>query len=381
MRAILAEGDQGRQGRDQRACAADIDAKQQRGIVGGELREQDCRGHVTDDLAGKHREHQRVFLQKSAHQIANSRNARHVARKDKEAEERAQQTVIHLTECFAIQEKQRNGNDDQTDPVRNDAEDHDQRKCEQHKVDDRAPCGQAFTPLFGHFQLGAGQEQTAQRDQCDGCYERDEHDAHKLARGDVEKAVQIQILRISKGGEHAAKVCGNVLHNEHERHVLLHARKAQHEVAKRQKGQKCHVVADEHRADKGHVHQRQHRHAQRARALHDLAREHREKANILERTHHSQGTEQTRQRAQVKIPDVCSVRRHDDSRDGSTCGSDQQHRVLLSKCADLAQRVLWMCNKTRKRSLLNHNKFLSPCKIPQREKLYYRATGMSRVFC
>ena len=114
--------------------------------------------------------------------------------------------------------------------------------------------------------------------------------------------------------------------------------------------------------------------------MHDLARQHREKAYIFKRTHHSQRAEQAGQRFQVKIPEVRRVRRNDAGGHDRTRSSDQQHRVLLAECTDLAQRVLWMCNKPRKRSLLNHNKILSPGKFSQREKLYYTVYAFVKRF-
>ena len=56
-----AERDQAGQGRDQRAASADVHAHQQRRVILGEMGQQDCAGHVADELAGQGAEDQGVL--------------------------------------------------------------------------------------------------------------------------------------------------------------------------------------------------------------------------------------------------------------------------------------------------------------------------------
>jgi len=73
----------------------------------------------------------------------------------------------------------------------------------------------------------------------------------ELARRDMEIGIQIQILRIAEGGEHTAQICRDVLQHEQICHIFFLLRYRQSEIAQRQKGNQCHVVGNDHRADEG----------------------------------------------------------------------------------------------------------------------------------
>lgn len=66
-------------------------------------------------------------------------------------------------------------------------------------------------------------------------------------------------MRIAEGREHAAEVRRYILHDERENHILFFLRFREYEIAKGQKGQERHIVGDQHRAEKGDVHERKHR--------------------------------------------------------------------------------------------------------------------------
>ncbi len=63
-------------------------------------------------------------------------------------------------------------------------------------------------------------------------------------------------MRIAEGREHSAEVCRNILHDERENHVFFFLRVRQNEIAEGKKGQESHVVGNQHRAEKGDVHER-----------------------------------------------------------------------------------------------------------------------------
>ena len=100
-------------------------------------------------------------------------------------------------------------------------------------------------------------------------------------------------MRIAEGGEHTAEVGGDVLHDKGERHVLLLTCGCQNEEAERQKGEERHVVRNQHRADKGNVHKREHAHPRVFEKLHTLAREQIKETDVFERTHHSKHAKKT----------------------------------------------------------------------------------------
>ena len=58
----------------------------------------------------------------------------------------------------------------------------------------------------------------------------------KLPRGYVKACIEIQILRITEGGQHTAQVCRESLHNKRKRKILLLTRCAENEVTERQEG-------------------------------------------------------------------------------------------------------------------------------------------------
>lgn len=66
-------------------------------------------------------------------------------------------------------------------------------------------------------------------------------------------------MRIAEGCQHSAEVRRDILHNERENHIFIFLRIRQNEIAEGQKGQKRHIVGNQHRADKGDIHERQNR--------------------------------------------------------------------------------------------------------------------------
>lgn len=121
------------------------------------------------------------------------------------------------------------------------------------------------------------------------------------------------------------------MQDEDVRHVLFLLGRRQREVAERQKGDERHVVGDQHRADEGDVDERQRERAQIARHGDDLARKDREKLDVAQRRHHRQRQKQAGEGAQVKIAEVCRVRRHKTGADCRRQYCHAQHRVAFAE--------------------------------------------------
>ena len=125
MGGIFPEGDQACQGGDEGTGTADVHAQEEGGVIGGELGQEDGRGHVTDDLAGQDADKQGILSHQGRKQLADGGDACHVTGKDKEAEEGSKECVIHLSECLSVKEKKRERDQNQSELIGDQTEDDD----------------------------------------------------------------------------------------------------------------------------------------------------------------------------------------------------------------------------------------------------------------
>ena len=121
------------------------------------------------------------------------------------------------------------------------------------------------------------------------------------------------------------------MQDEDVRHVLFLLGSRQRKVAERQKGDERHVVGNQHRTDEGDVDERQCERAQIARHGDDLARKNREEFDVAQRRHHRQRQKQAGEGAQVKIAEVCRVRRHKAGADCCRQNRHAQHDVAFAE--------------------------------------------------
>ena len=108
---IFPKRDETGERRDERTRTADIDAEQKTAIVGRKAGEQNGGRNVADDLTGERADHERVLFEQGTQKSANRFHARKVACKNEEANERKEQSVVHLRERATIQKQQDDGND------------------------------------------------------------------------------------------------------------------------------------------------------------------------------------------------------------------------------------------------------------------------------
>jgi hypothetical protein len=144
-------------------------------------------------------------------------------------------------------------------------------------------------------------------------------------------------LRIAERGEHTAKVCCNILHDKHKRHVFLLTGRGEHKITERQKGQKRHVVADEHGTDKGDVDQSEDGNAQIPGTFHNLASQNGKEFDVFECTYDRQRAKQTCQRFPIKVIGVCAVGRDDERGDDGGGNCHAQNDVPLDPMQQLQQ--------------------------------------------
>ena len=110
MANILAQGDKTCKGWNERADTADVDADKQLSVVTCKLWEQNCAWHVTDNLTGKGRENERVFLQKEAEKVLYRIYPCHISRKNEEENEGEEQRIVNLGKRASVHKNQHKRN-------------------------------------------------------------------------------------------------------------------------------------------------------------------------------------------------------------------------------------------------------------------------------
>ncbi len=138
-------------------------------------------------------------------------------------------------------------------------------------------------------------------------------------------------MRVAERGKHTAQVRRNILHNESECHILFLARGRQNEKAERQKGEKCHIVGNEHRTDKGYVSERKHASARVLESLDDFLRQEKEETDIFKGANDGKDTEKAGERFPVEIIKVLGVWRHNKCCNSRGENGDEEHSVLFDK--------------------------------------------------
>ena len=121
----------------------------------------------------------------------------------------------------------------------------------------------------------------------------------------------------------------------------------QYDVAKREKGEQCHIVRNEHGADERDVHKGKDRTAQIFRHRDDPAGDTGEKADMAERADHRQCAEEAGQRARIEITEIGLIRRHENGGGYSENGGDAEHGVLLHEGGEPLGESDGFCRDTR----------------------------------
>ena len=323
MLGVLVEGDQAGQGSDQAAYAADVHAHQQIRIVAGELRQQNGGRHIADKLAGEDGEQQGTLAHQVGEEAAHRINPCHIAGKNEEEHKGQKQGIVYHLQSLAIRKQQNQGNHNQADPVGDTPENDSDRQCKQGKIQRRSADWQGNGFIFDFQRLCLYEEETAECDKGDGQQKRRCHDAHELQVGDLKFGIEVQVLGIAEGGEHAAQVRGDVLHDKGKGHVLLLSGGGEHEVSQGQEGQQCHVVGNEHGANEGDVDQCQNAEPGIAEALNDFLSQNVEEADVLQGTDYSQNAEQAGQGLEIEIAQIGAVNGNDGGCD--QCGDESNH--------------------------------------------------------
>ena len=140
-------------------------------------------------------------------------------------------------------------------------------------------------------------------------------------------------MRVAERGEHPAEVRRDILHDERENHVFFFLRVRQNEIAEGQKGQERHVVGDQHRADKGYVHERQNRASCRLENFNRPFREEVEEVYVFEGTDDGKRRQKTGKRVEIEISQILLVGRNDKARYDCEQQCNQHNDILSGKPA------------------------------------------------
>ena len=162
----------------------------------------------------------------------------------------------------------------------------------------------------------------------------------KFPRRYLKLRIEVQVLRISEWRQHTTEVGSDVLHDEREGHVFFLPALGQDKIAERKKGQKRHVVGNEHGADKRNADEGQHSGAHGAEAQDDAARQNGEKPDVFQRTDDAEGAEQAGERFQIKVGKIGAVRRDEKGRDHCGKQGNAEDRVLADKRTATAQNMV-----------------------------------------
>lgn len=116
---VLPVGDQARKGGNKRTHTADIHANQQALVVIRKLGQQDRRGHIADDLAGKGAKEQGVLFKQGRKQLPYPLYPGHIACKNEKEHEGKKQWIVHFFKRIPVCKHKDHRDDQKADPVRN----------------------------------------------------------------------------------------------------------------------------------------------------------------------------------------------------------------------------------------------------------------------
>ena len=328
---VFAERDEACEGGDERPDAADIHAHEELAPVFGEVREQDRRGDVADELAGEGREEHDVLVEKRAEGVSHDVEPRRIPRKDEEEHEGEEERIVDRGDGVPVEDEQRYGDDEKPGGVGDRPEDHQHGHEEEDGIENAAGFIEPDRLVGYRERLRLHEDQAGRRDEQHGEAERGKHRPGERARRDVEAGVEVEVLRIAERREHAAEICGNRLHYEAERDGLLPPAVLQDVVAQRQEREQRHVVCDEHGAEEGDPHEREDAGAGVPEEAHDVLRKDVEEPDVLQRGDDGEGAEEAGEGLVVDISGIARVRRNEENRHDSQKGGDAHDGVLFEE--------------------------------------------------
>ena len=285
---VVAECDQAGKRRDQSTCTADIYPQEKLPVVIRKTGKQDRRGDITDDLAGTDAHQESAFAKEAADKFLNGGDPGHVARENKEKRKRGKKSPVNFGKRFFVRKEKNCRNDDQADPIRDQAENDQERECEKRQIQSSPRLVEFSSGVIFDLKFRTRHEKTKYGQKHDGKHKWREHDRHKLTCRDLVLGIKIEILRVSERSQHTAEVSGNILKDENICHLFLILRNGKCEVSEWKKCDQSHIISDQHRADKCDINESQCEDPEISGGHDDSLGDDTEKADVFQCADHSE---------------------------------------------------------------------------------------------
>lgn len=178
-------------------------------------------------------------------------------------------------------------------------------------------------------------------------------------------------MRIAEGREHSAEVRRDILHDERKNHVLFFLRIRQNEITEWQKGQECHIVGNQHRADKGYVNERQNRASCRFENFNRPFCKEVEKVYVFESANDGKRRQKAGERVKIEIIQILLVGRNKEARYDCQQQCNQHNDIFSGKSARFFQKFVF-----HSQYYITSNKKAYMFFKPINKKYYYYSTGI-----
>ena len=188
-----------------------------------------------------------------------------------------------------------------------------------------------------HGQCLPPGQRHGRRQQHQGKQGQRQHIFQEIPNGQFEPGVQVQVLRVPDGRQHAAQVRRYGLQDHHMDQPL---RLSCHLQGHNGKGDKCdqrNIIRDEHTAEKAQRHQQKAKLPGIPDALQKPGAQIPEEPDALQACHHQHQAEQQGQHPVIRILQIPPVRRHEAHGARRQDGGDAEHGLFLEKCDDAAE--------------------------------------------
>ena len=179
-----------------------------------------------------------------------------------------------------------------------------------------------------HGQAGPGQEHVGG------------HEPAQLAEAQVEVGVQVEVLRVAHGGEHAAQVGGQGLENGHRDEQALLPGHAQHHHGEGDEGDQGDVVGDDHAEKEGQKDQHQHHLPGGNGAPEQVVPQKQEQPRLLTQADHRHQAEEEGQGVPVDIAQIGRVGGDKTGGEQGQGGGRAQHRLPPGKLREIFDCVV-----------------------------------------
>ena len=177
-------------------------------------------------------------------------DAPQIADEDEEEHEGQQQAVVQFFQNTMLEQQEPEQNDCQYPEIRHQAE---YRQQAQPKEEGKSAEACLFPCVIGHmpsgFRRGKGclfLVQAEEHQQYKGKQRQMQGGAEKLSQAHAGNGIKIQILGVAHGGQHAAQIGGDGLHDDNGNHTVCQVRPLEEHDGEGHKGDKGHIIGHQH---------------------------------------------------------------------------------------------------------------------------------------